>query len=156
MLQDPQWVQQQAQGGFGTPTYGYARNNPLKNTDPTGLCSNTYDCCLERNPGNPAVCGGLVGPRPSGLPGVPWKKLLERPVKQFVEDMCTLVSMAKASARECTKHFNACIKVLSPSDCDDCKRSCEKGGSWPWLKPSAGGRYLCDYRDPGKYEHPWD
>ena len=36
MLQDPSWVQDEAQEGFGAPAYVYARNNPFKYTDPNG------------------------------------------------------------------------------------------------------------------------
>lgn len=36
MLQDPNWVAQQASRGNSAPTYAYARNNPVAKTDPTG------------------------------------------------------------------------------------------------------------------------
>jgi RHS repeat-associated protein len=48
LLQSPAYVQHMAQGGMSVPTYTYALNNPLKYTDPTGLCATTYDCCVER------------------------------------------------------------------------------------------------------------
>lgn len=36
MLQNPRWVASQASKGFEVPTYGYAQNNPVRFTDPTG------------------------------------------------------------------------------------------------------------------------
>lgn len=36
MLQYPQWVKDQAQSGFSTPTYAYARNNPARYIDQDG------------------------------------------------------------------------------------------------------------------------
>ena len=38
--------------------YGYAAMDPVLGNDPSGLCTNTYDCCIEKNPGNPEACGG--------------------------------------------------------------------------------------------------
>lgn len=49
MLQDPGFVSSQAQRGVSVPTYGYGYNNPIRNTDPTGLfvpggkCTNWND-----------------------------------------------------------------------------------------------------------------
>jgi RHS repeat-associated protein len=37
MLQSPAYVRRMAQGGTSTPSYAYGLNNPLRNTDPTGL-----------------------------------------------------------------------------------------------------------------------
>lgn len=36
MLQEPEWLLDEAGAGFTTPSYAYARNNPLRYTDPTG------------------------------------------------------------------------------------------------------------------------
>jgi hypothetical protein len=44
LLQDPNWVRDEAQDGFSTPTYAYARNNPLRYTDPTGLYAWIDEC----------------------------------------------------------------------------------------------------------------
>ena len=44
LLQDPKWVRDEASDGFSAPTYSYARNNPVKYIDPTGLYSWIDEC----------------------------------------------------------------------------------------------------------------
>ena len=69
LLQNPNWVMIQTYLGHQVPAYAYARNNPVSNTDPTGLgppgsavpCTptdSTYSCCIKQNPGNPQKCTG--------------------------------------------------------------------------------------------------
>ena len=37
MLQEPGWLRSEARDGFSTPTYAYARNNPISTIDDNGL-----------------------------------------------------------------------------------------------------------------------
>ena len=37
MLQSPNWVKGEALDGQAVPVYAYGANNPIRNTDPTGL-----------------------------------------------------------------------------------------------------------------------
>jgi RHS repeat-associated protein len=100
MLQDPKWVRRESERGFSAPTYAYARNNSIRYTDPTGLCVSTYDCCMQRNPGNPAACGGFAGPKPFELPKFDPKSML-KPFKKFAADVCKVVAMS-STVKTCT------------------------------------------------------
>ena len=42
MLQQPSWVKHEAEAGFTTPTYAYARNNPVRYSDATGLWPSAF------------------------------------------------------------------------------------------------------------------
>jgi hypothetical protein len=65
LMQEPTYVKAMALQGHSVPAYSYALNNPLHYTDESGLapCMTTYDCCLQRNPDNPEMCGGEPKPR---------------------------------------------------------------------------------------------
>ena len=43
MLQDPSWVKEQGDVAAPTPTFAYARDNPIKHTDPKGLDIYLFD-----------------------------------------------------------------------------------------------------------------
>jgi hypothetical protein len=43
LLQNPNWVMSELRHGFQVPTYGYARNNPMRYVDSTGLDAYVYD-----------------------------------------------------------------------------------------------------------------
>ena len=152
MLQAPEWMIREAMSGFSTPTYAYARNNPIKNTDPTGLCTSTYDCCIQNHPGNPGACGGFTGPKPTELPEFD-PKSLAKPVKQLVEDVCTVVSMASQAVknRRCTKKLGDCLdtstasqpgSVPGESRCVTCYDICRDTGKWP---ATTGDGLSCGY-----------
>lgn len=67
MLQEPNWVKHEAAAGFTTPTYAYARNNPLRYTDPTGLFSWRRACAPSTLHGGDrgfvATLDDVFGPR---------------------------------------------------------------------------------------------
>jgi hypothetical protein len=148
MLQSPNWVQGEVGGGFSTPTYSYARNNPVRYTDPTGLCppglEDTYDCCIINHPGVPEACGGFTGPKPVELPKFNWWSLV-KPANKFITDVCTVVSMAnsasKAKERKCNDFcINNTVKDVSGDPfwlCRSCclgtltSPECGKFGSFP-------------------------
>lgn len=44
LLQNPNWVRAEASEGFISPTYSYARNNPVRYTDSTGLYAQGVIC----------------------------------------------------------------------------------------------------------------
>ncbi|MEQ1737735.1 MAG: RHS repeat-associated core domain-containing protein, partial [Rhodoglobus sp.] len=92
LLQRPGWVKREAEQGYATPTYAYARNNPVRHTDPTGLNSLMFGAPVYPNlppdadPGQKWLC--MLGFRcnyeppkpPPGtcpIPGQMWKKKKE-------------------------------------------------------------------------------
>lgn len=89
MLEKPWWVQGEANDGLSTPTYSYARSNPINITDPDGRsppgppsrgptaqCTtfdSTVTCCLKTYPLTPERCVGEGG---SSLVDQHWKTCL--------------------------------------------------------------------------------
>ncbi len=45
-MQDPDWMTREAQWGVSPPAYAYARNNPVRYTDRTGLETEDEKACM--------------------------------------------------------------------------------------------------------------
>jgi len=144
MLRSSRYVSSVAVSGFGVPSFAYAVSNPVRHTDPTGLCppglEDTYDCCLYNHPGDPEACGAFTGPKPVRLPDFDPKSLV-KPVEQFVKDVCTIVAMAKGGKQNIDNEYvRAARGQLDP--CKWLRLQYEKASGAERLKIKAAQKFL--------------
>ena len=138
MLQQSWFAQTEAAQAFGTPTYAYARNNPVRYTDPDGLQVPTtlpipwigpipipapspwigvIPILFWPNPTAPSTCDATGGcgspqPRPGSLGPTPGQP--QWPVTPSIPDFCQMAGAAAAAKTascivKATNAMNMCL-----------------------------------------------
>ena len=122
LLQDPKWAKEEAEDGFSTPAYSYARNNPVKYTDPTGLFAGGFSV-----PGGFTPAGaGLHRPgrTSSGWDPSNWAGWKDPEPKKEQCELRPIPQGCKGVAAECRKECSGLLGGKSAFPFWNCVNEC--------------------------------